>query len=26
MALSTWGEVSFSYESTDTPDLAVTPA
>src|SRR5215471_14127170 len=26
MALSTWGEVSFSYESTDTPDLVMTPS
>jgi len=26
MALSTWGDVTFSYESTDTPDLMVTPS
>jgi ribulose-bisphosphate carboxylase large chain len=26
MALSTWGDVTFSYESTDTPDLVVTPS
>ena len=25
-ALSTWGDVTFSYESTDTPDLVVTPS
>jgi ribulose-bisphosphate carboxylase large chain len=25
-ALATWGDVTFSYESTDTPDLAVTPS
>jgi len=24
MALSTWGDVTFTYESTDTPDLMVT--
>jgi ribulose-bisphosphate carboxylase large chain len=26
MALSTWGDVTFTYESTDTPDLVVTPS
>jgi ribulose-bisphosphate carboxylase large chain len=26
MALTTWGDVTFSYESTDTPDLVVTPS
>jgi ribulose-bisphosphate carboxylase large chain len=26
VALSTWGDVTFSYESTDTPDLVVTPS
>jgi ribulose-bisphosphate carboxylase large chain len=26
MALSTWGDVTFNYESTDTPDLVVTPS
>jgi ribulose-bisphosphate carboxylase large chain len=25
-ALSTWGDVTFTYESTDTPDLMVTPS
>jgi ribulose-bisphosphate carboxylase large chain len=25
-ALSTWGDVTFTYESTDTPDLVVTPS
>jgi ribulose-bisphosphate carboxylase large chain len=25
-ALHTWGDVTFSYESTDTPDLMVTPS
>jgi ribulose-bisphosphate carboxylase large chain len=25
-ALTTWGDVTFSYESTDTPDLVVTPS
>ncbi|MHB1508040.1 MAG: form I ribulose bisphosphate carboxylase large subunit [Acidimicrobiales bacterium] len=25
MALDTWGDVSFDYESTDTPDVLVTP-
>jgi ribulose-bisphosphate carboxylase large chain len=25
MALSTWGDVTFNYESTDTPDVVVTP-
>jgi ribulose-bisphosphate carboxylase large chain len=26
MALATWGDVTFTYESTDTPDLVVTPS
>jgi ribulose-bisphosphate carboxylase large chain len=26
VALSTWGDVSFTYESTDTPDVMVTPS
>jgi ribulose-bisphosphate carboxylase large chain len=26
VALSTWGDVTFNYESTDTPDLVVTPS
>jgi len=26
MALSTWGDVTFTYDSTDTPDLVVTPS
>jgi ribulose-bisphosphate carboxylase large chain len=26
MALSTWGDVTFNYESTDAPDLVVTPS
>jgi ribulose-bisphosphate carboxylase large chain len=26
MALSTWGDVTYSYESTDTPDMVVTPS
>ena len=26
VALSTWGDVTFTYESTDTPDLVVTPS
>jgi ribulose-bisphosphate carboxylase large chain len=26
MALSTWGDVTFTYASTDTPDLMVTPS
>jgi ribulose-bisphosphate carboxylase large chain len=26
MALATWGDVTFNYESTDTPDLMVTPS
>jgi len=26
MALSTWGDVTFTYDSTDTPDLMVTPS
>jgi len=25
MALSTWGDVSFDFESTDTPDVLPTP-
>src|ERR1700761_833925 len=25
-ALATWGDVTFNYESTDTPDLVVTPS
>ena len=25
MALDTWGDISFNYESTDTPDVVVTP-
>jgi ribulose-bisphosphate carboxylase large chain len=25
-ALSTWGDVTFTYESTDTPDMVVTPS
>jgi ribulose-bisphosphate carboxylase large chain len=25
-ALATWGDVTFNYESTDTPDLMVTPS
>jgi ribulose-bisphosphate carboxylase large chain len=25
MALDTWGDVTFSYESTDTPDVVATP-
>ena len=25
VALSTWGDVSFNYESTDTPDVVATP-
>jgi ribulose-bisphosphate carboxylase large chain len=25
-ALDTWGEISFNYESTDTPDVQVTPS
>ena len=25
MALSTWGDVTFDFESTDTPDVAATP-
>ncbi|MDQ6910268.1 MAG: ribulose-bisphosphate carboxylase large subunit, partial [Actinomycetota bacterium] len=24
-ALDTWGEISFNYESTDTPDVTPTP-
>src|SRR6516162_8433467 len=26
MALSTWSDVTFTYDSTDTPDLVVTPS
>jgi ribulose-bisphosphate carboxylase large chain len=26
LALDTWGEVTFNYESTDTPDVMVTPS
>jgi ribulose-bisphosphate carboxylase large chain len=26
LALSTWGDVTFTYDSTDTPDLMVTPS
>ena len=26
LALDTWGDVTFEYESTDTPDLMVTPS
>ena len=25
VALSTWGDITFTYESTDTPDAAPTP-
>ena len=25
VALDTWGEVTFDYESTDTPDVVATP-
>ena len=25
VALDTWGEITFNYESTDTPDVVVTP-
>jgi ribulose-bisphosphate carboxylase large chain len=25
IALSTWGDISFNYESTDTPDVVATP-
>jgi ribulose-bisphosphate carboxylase large chain len=25
LALSTWGDITFNYESTDTPDLVATP-
>jgi ribulose-bisphosphate carboxylase large chain len=25
MALDTWGDISFNYESTDTPDVVATP-
>ena len=24
-ALATWGDITFNYESTDTPDVVVTP-
>ena len=24
-ALATWGDISFNYESTDTPDVVATP-
>ncbi len=24
-ALDTWGDISFNYESTDTPDVVATP-
>ena len=26
MALSTWGDVSFDFESTDMPDVALVPS
>ena len=26
VALDTWGDVTFDYESTDTPDVMVTPS
>ena len=26
VALDTWGDISFNYESTDTPDVVVTPS
>jgi ribulose-bisphosphate carboxylase large chain len=26
VALDTWGEITFSYESTDTPDVVATPS
>ena len=25
VALSTWGDITFNYESTDTPDVLATP-
>ena len=25
MALATWGDITFNYESTDTPDVVATP-
>ena len=25
VALDTWGDISFNYESTDTPDVVATP-
>jgi ribulose-bisphosphate carboxylase large chain len=25
MALATWGDITFDYESTDTPDVVATP-
>jgi ribulose-bisphosphate carboxylase large chain len=25
VALDTWGEITFNYESTDTPDVVATP-
>jgi ribulose-bisphosphate carboxylase large chain len=25
VALDTWGEITFNYESTDTPDVVSTP-
>ena len=26
VALDTWGDITFNYESTDTPDVVVTPS
>jgi ribulose-bisphosphate carboxylase large chain len=26
LALDTWGDVTFDYESTDTPDVVATPS
>ena len=26
MALSTWGDVTFDFESTDTPDVVAVPS
>ena len=26
MALDTWGDITFNYESTDTPDVVATPS
>ena len=26
VALDTWGDISFNYESTDTPDVVATPS